>query len=86
MPPNARIVRLLDPPELTPRQLAQRKYQQSAKGKAALARYREKVRHEPAYKARTIARVRAWEQANRIRRLVYKRVWDRTAKRLKLAA
>lgn len=83
----SRIVRLLDDPvELTARQLAQRKYQASAKGKAALARYRAKKAQDPAWKAAEVARVTVWGKANVMTRRVYKRVWERTARRLKQAA
>lgn len=82
----SRIVRLLDVTELTPRQLAQKRYGASAKGKAAHARFREKRRQDPAWMAAQSARVKAWDAAHRLTRRVYKRVWQQTAKRLKLAA
>lgn len=78
---NRRIVRLLDPPELTPRQLAQRKYRASLKGKAASRRYQRKRRQDAAYRAQESARVLAWDRANRATRRVYKRVWQATRKR-----
>jgi hypothetical protein len=82
----SRIVRLLDVTELTPRQLAQKRYGASAKGRAALARYRDKKRQDAAWRAAESARVKAWDAAHRLTRRVYKRTWQKTAKRLKLAA
>lgn len=82
----SRIVRLLDPPELTPRQLAQRRYQASAKGKAAVARQRAKQALRAEWRAAEVRRVVRWEQANRITRRVYKRTWAQTNRRLKVAA
>jgi hypothetical protein len=76
-----RIVRLLDPPELTPRQLAQRRYQQSPKGRAAARRHQRKRRQDAAFRAAEVLRVRAWEAANPVRRRVYKRTWDQARKR-----
>jgi hypothetical protein len=82
-----RIVRLLDDPVvLTPRQLAQKRYQESAKGKAAAMRYYEKKRQDPAYKARARARAKRWAQDNPARKRVYQRVWQQTDTRLKRAA
>lgn len=82
-----RIVRLLDDPvELTPRQLAQRKYWNSPKGKAAHARYLEKKRQDPAWRAGEAARAKAWKAKNAQRARVYKRVWQQTNARLKEAA
>lgn len=76
-----RIVRLLDPPELTPRQLAQKRYQRSAKGKAAARRHYAKKRQDAAYVAANRARVRAWNHANKALRRVYKRTWDTAQRR-----
>jgi hypothetical protein len=75
-----RVVRLLDPPELTPRQLAQRRYQKSLKGKAAARRHQRKRRQDAAFRAAEVLRVRAWEAANPVQRRVYKRTWDRMRK------
>jgi hypothetical protein len=75
-----RIVQLLDPVELTPRQLAQRRYQQSHKGKAAGRRYYAKKRQEPAYRAAACERVRKYDALNRPMRRVYKRTWNRARK------
>lgn len=83
---NSRIVRLLDPPELTPRQLAQRRYQQSAKGKAASARWIAKKRLDAAYRAANVIRAAEWAKKNPMRRRVYKRVWQQTTARLRKAA
>jgi hypothetical protein len=82
-----RVIRLLDDPvELTPRQLAQKKYWESAKGKAAHARYLAKMRLDPAWRAREAARAKAWKERNALRARVYKRIWQQTEARLKLAA
>ena len=75
-----RVVLLLSAPELTPRQLAQRKYQKSVKGRAASRRYQRKRLKEPAYAAANRERVNAWNKANRATRRVYKRIWQRTNK------
>lgn len=77
---NARIVHLLDPPELTPRQLAQKRYQQSAKGKAAAARGWQKRRQNASYRAQARERALAWQKANPMKRRVYKRTWQRMTK------
>lgn len=77
---NARLVRLLDPPELTPRQLAQHRYNTSAKGKAAQARHRAKKCHDAAWRAAEVARVMEWDRANALQRRVYKRTWARMTK------
>lgn len=75
------ILLLADPVPLTRRQRAQKKYQQSAKGKAALARYLAKVRDNPERKAKVIVRVNAWAMAHPIQRRVYKRTWQRAKAR-----
>lgn len=82
---KSRIVRLLDVTELTPRQLAQKRYQQSHKGKAAGRRYQRKKRLDPAFRAAEAARVSAWQKANPTARRVYKRIWQRMNKLLKAA-
>lgn len=70
-----RIVRLLkDPPELTPRQLAQRKYRASAKGKAAQARSLAVQRAKPTHAAKVYARVKRWRRANAVHYRVYNRI------------
>ncbi len=84
---NRRLVLLLsDPVELTPRQLAQRRYQRSLKGRIAGRRYQRKKRQDAAFRAAETARVNKWNMANRLRRRVYKRTWAQTDKRLKMAA
>lgn len=75
-----RIVKLLDVTELTPRQLAQKRYQQSPKGKAANRRHQRKKRLDPAFRAAEAARVAAWNRANALTRRVYKRTWQRMNK------
>lgn len=75
-----RIVKLLDVTELTPRQLAQKRYQQSPKGKAANRRHQRKRRQDPAFRAAEAARVAKWNKANALQRRVYKRVWQRMNK------
>lgn len=72
-----RVVRLLDRKPLTRQQLAQRKYRATPKGKAAMKRYRQKRALDAAWKKSETERVRAWEQANPVRRRVYKRIWLR---------
>lgn len=72
-----RIVQLLDRKPLTRQQLAQRKYRATAKGKAAMARYRQKRALDAAWRTAEAERVRAWEEANPVRRRVYKRIWRR---------
>jgi hypothetical protein len=76
-----RVVRLLDPPELTPRQLAQRRYQKSPKGRAAARRHQRKRRQDAAFRAAETARVMAYERANRHVRRVYKRIWQQARAR-----
>jgi len=79
-----RVVRLLAAPELlTSRQRAQRKYRQSGKGKAALARYVEKKKQDAAWRAAQVARAMRWARTNRTRKRVYHRVWQQTDRRLK---
>lgn len=73
-----RIVRLLaEPPKLTRRQLAQRKYKQSAKGRAASARAKAKQRLKPDHPAKEYARVKAWRVTNAVHYRVYNRVYRR---------
>lgn len=82
----SRIVRLLDPPELTWRQRAQRKYRQSAKGEAAHARSRAKRLALVEVREQEAAYKRLWVERNRVQLRVYNRTWQRTSRRLKLAA
>jgi hypothetical protein len=79
----ARVVRLLDPPEPTPRQLAQRKYQKSLKGRQAARRAQRKKREDAAFRAAEVARVVEWQRRNALHRRVYKRVWYRTTQRVR---
>jgi hypothetical protein len=81
-----RIVRLLDAKPLNYKQRAQKKYRASAKGKAAMKRYRDKRALDVAFKASEVERVRLWEQANPTRRRVYKRVWALMQRRRARAA
>jgi hypothetical protein len=77
-----RIVRLLGPKrELTPRQIAQRRYQQSAKGKAAQERYRAKVAPLPEFKAKKVRYSVEYQRRNITTVRVYKRIWWRMKKR-----
>lgn len=76
-----RIVRLLDdPPALTPRQLAQRRYQQSPAGRAAAKRWRDKKAADAAWRAANVIRATEWQKAHPMQRRVYKRVWQRMNK------
>lgn len=77
-----RIVRLLDRTPLTPRQIAQRKYRASAKGKAADARSKVKERLKPGYQAKVYVRVKRWRHANALQYRVYNRVCRCTRRRL----
>lgn len=73
----SRIVRLLDPPEpvkLTARQRAQRKYKQSAKGRAANTRAKARQMAKDGERAKKTARNRLW----RARNAMHARVWHRT--------
>ena len=72
-----RTIHLLDAPELTPRQIAQRKYQKSLKGRQANRRYQRKRRQDAAFRAAEVAKVAEWAKANRERLRVYKRVYGR---------
>ena len=70
-----RVVRLLaEPPELTSRQLAQRKYRASAKGKAAAARALAVQRAKPEFATKVYARVKRWRHAHPMRYRVYCRI------------
>ena len=75
--PKARLVSLLKRNVLTPRQLAQKKYRATAKGKAACARAREKAKQKPGYVEANRTRVRQWSNENRAIRRVYERIWRR---------
>lgn len=79
---KVRVVRLLDPPEMSEKQIAQRQYRATAKGKAAMARYRAKKAKDAAWRANEVERVKRWRLANLMRRRAYNRVWQRTMKRL----
>lgn len=79
-----RVIRLLEP--LTSRQRAQRKYQKSAKGRAAAARYREKVGKTEKYRAAGRARAAASWRANPVQKRVYQRVYLRRWRREKREA
>lgn len=83
---TGRIVRLLEPPRvLSSRQRAQKKYQTSAKGKAAMARYREKMKQDPVWRATQVARAVRWARNHRPQKRAYHRVLQRTLKRLRAA-
>jgi hypothetical protein len=60
---------------LTPRQLAQKRYQQSAKGKAALARHRAKKAQDAAWRAAQVERAVRWDAANPERRRALRQAW-----------
>ncbi len=68
-----RVVHLLEP-ELTPRQRAQKKYQASAKGKAAakraLKKLRERERADPVLMARKVASIASLGQGHKLHTLV----------------
>lgn len=82
-----RIVRLLDPKaEPTPRQLAQRKYRASAKGRAAAARSLAVKRARPDHGRKEYARVKRWRHANRMHYRVYNRVARARRRALQRAA
>ena len=70
-----RVIRLLDPPELTPRQLQCQRYQASPAGKAAKARYRAKKKLDAEFRKKEVERVNAWRRANLTRLRVYQRTW-----------
>ena len=70
-----RVIRLLDPPELTPRQLQCQRYQASPAGKAAKARYRAKKKLDAEFRKKEVERVNAWRKANITRFRVYNRTW-----------
>ena len=78
----SRIVRLLDDPvEDTPAKKARRRYWQSPAGKATKARYRAKLVQSPEWRAKEVARVKAWRAANRVTCRVYKRIWQQVKRR-----
>lgn len=82
-----RVVRLLaDPPALTPRQIAQRKYRASAKGRAAAARSRAVQREKPGQVAKDYARVKRWRRANALHYRVYNRVYRARKRRTERGA
>jgi hypothetical protein len=70
-----RIIRLLEEkPALTARQVAQRKYRASVKGKAAAARALAVQRAKPDFIAKTYTRVKRWRHAHAVHVRVYNRV------------
>lgn len=73
-----RVIRLLNSVELTPRQMAQRRYRRKAKGRAANQRAFAKWLAKPENRAHNIARVRKWAQENQARCRVYKRIYKRS--------
>lgn len=82
----SRIIRLLDPPTLpalTRRQIAQRKYRQSAKGRAAHARSetRRKAKWGPEHQAKKTARNRVYRLAKPDHWRAYHRVYQRRWRR-----
>jgi NADP-dependent 3-hydroxy acid dehydrogenase YdfG len=78
----ARVNRISDvePKPLTARQLAQKKYRESAKGRAAASRHNEKRKRDPKWRARNVARVVAWRATHRDHVNVLRRVQRRRLK------
>lgn len=75
---KARLVSLLAPRiELTGRQLAQRKYRRSAKGKAARRISYLNRRASPTKRIQDCEWGARWTRANPIKRRVYNRTWMR---------
>lgn len=77
---------LADPVKLTPRQLAQRKYRASAKGKAADARSKAKERLKPNHQAKVYALVKRWRHANALHYRAYNRVYRRRRRQMEARA
>lgn len=76
-----RLVLFLDPPELTPRQLAQKKYRESEKGRAARARTLAKQRAQADYRDKKAVRRKAWRARNAVLVRVYMRTYMRRWRR-----
>jgi hypothetical protein len=77
-----RIIRLLaEPPALTGRQIAQRKYRQTEKGRAAHARGKAKARLKEGFKEKEFARYSAWKAAHPVEVRVYNRIYLRRRRR-----
>lgn len=77
-----RVIRLLDdPPVLTPKQLAQKKWRQGPKGRAATAREIAKRKADASEKAKKRARADAWEARNALHVRAYHRIYMRRWRR-----
>jgi hypothetical protein len=83
-----RVILLLDPPvvRLTARQLANRKYKASEKGRAAMRRAKAKQLAKAEERAKKTARNRAWRQRNPMLYRVYNRTYMRRWRRERAVA